>query len=188
MKSFSEYKTEARMALRDNWTMSVLTAFVCDLLNLPSMLIRVFLGNPVSAGETNAFKKLLDGDKDVLSNTFNMAFEDYTHKLAGMLLRDLYVFLWTLLLIVPGIIKSYAYALTPYLLVDEPDLSADCAIDRSAELMRGNKGRLFCLDLSFIGWGILCVMTVGIGFFWLIPYVKTTRAAFYRDLIESSNS
>lgn len=90
--------------------------------------------------------------------------------------------LWTLLLIIPGIIKAFCYAMTPYIMVEHPEYSAQEAIDASCDMMRGHLFDLFWLYLSFIGWAILSVLTCGIGFFWLIPYMATSQAAFYFDL------
>ena len=98
------------------------------------------------------------------------------------IVTTLYIFLWSLLFIVPGIIKSISYALTGYILADNPELSANEAITRSRDLMRGNKLRLFLLCLSFFGWIVLSVFTLGIGLLWLCPYVNATMAAFYRSV------
>lgn len=97
-------------------------------------------------------------------------------------LQGLYTLLWTLLLIIPGIIKSLSYALTPYILHDHAELQYNSAIERSMEMMDGHKMRLFLLYLSFIGWGILALFTCGLGFLWLTPYVNASLAAFYEDV------
>lgn len=183
MKSNYEYKTAARTALKDNWAISALTSFVQSLLDAPTLLLSIFVSNPLGTGVHNAFRKLLHNDADVFGNSFNIGFEDYTHKVATTLLRNVYTFLWSLLLFVPGIVKAYSYAMTDYILIDNPDLDADSTIHRSRELMKGHKWDLFCLDLSFIGWAFICLLTAGIGFFWLAPYMKTARAAFYEDLV-----
>ena len=92
------------------------------------------------------------------------------------------VFLWSLLLFIPGIIVSYSYALVPYLLAENPNLTPEEARERSRFLMDGNRIRLFCLQFSFIGWDILAALTLGIGQLWLRPYKEAANAAFYRDL------
>lgn len=92
------------------------------------------------------------------------------------------VFLWSLLLVIPGIIASYSYALVPYLLAENPNLTPAEALERSKQMMDGNRMRLFCLHLSFIGWDILAILTLGIGHLWLHPYKEAANAAFYRDL------
>ena len=96
------------------------------------------------------------------------------------------VFLWSLLLFIPGIIASYTYALVPYLLAENPNLSPEEAMERSRFLMDGNRMRLFCLHISFIGWDILATLTFGIGHLWLRPYKEAANAAFYRDRLAAS--
>ena len=105
----------------------------------------------------------------------------YTRVFCALFLVRLFTFLWTLLLIIPGIMKAFSYALTPYILLDEPELTAKQAISRSCEIMQGRRWKLFCLYFSFIGWGILCLLTFGIGFLWLVPYINASIAAFYED-------
>ena len=102
------------------------------------------------------------------------------------LLRGIYIFLWSLLLLIPGIIAHYSYAMTGYILAEYPELTASEAIQRSKEMMRGNRIRLFCLELSFIGWGILCIFTLGIGNLWLTPYTQAAKAAFYQDIAKTA--
>ena len=94
----------------------------------------------------------------------------------------MYTFLWSLLFIIPGIIATYSYAMTGYILAEHPELTASEAIERSKEMMSGNRFRLFCLQLSFIGWAILCAFTFGIGYLWLGPYREAATAAFYREI------
>ncbi|MDD5989558.1 MAG: DUF975 family protein [Bacteroidales bacterium] len=105
----------------------------------------------------------------------------YVRVFCALFLVNLFTFLWTLLLIIPGIMKAFSYALTPYILLDEPELTAKQAISRSCEIMQGRRWKLFCLYFSFIGWGILCLLTFGIGFLWLAPYINASIAAFYED-------
>ena len=105
----------------------------------------------------------------------------YTRVFCALFLVNLFTFLWALLLIIPGIMKAFSYALTPYIIMDEPELTARQAITRSCEIMEGRRWKLFCLYLSFIGWGILCLLTFGIGFLWLVPYMNASVAAFYED-------
>ena len=98
------------------------------------------------------------------------------------LLRGIYVFLWSLLFVIPGIIATYRYAMASYILAEHPELPVNEAITRSKEMMQGNKFRLFCLIFSFIGWDFLCVLTFGIGNLWLTPYKKAAMADFYREV------
>lgn len=125
---------------------------------------------------------LVSGDARVIGNTFRHTFSGYLRNVWAMFLMYLFVFLWALLLIIPGIIKSLAYAMTPFIIKDYPELSANQAINLSMKMMKGRKFDLFWLTLSFIGWMILCILTLGIGLFWFMPYWQTTLAAFYQDV------
>ena len=148
-----------------------------------STLLRVFLFNVLTVGFYVAFLMLLrTGDNRLTANMFKVSFRNYWHKLWGMLLMHIFIILWSLLLVIPGIIKMFSYAMTPYILEENPELGANEAIDRSRAMMKGHKFDLFYLYLSFIGWFILCCLTLGIGFLWLTPYMETATAAFYEDV------
>lgn len=132
------------------------------------------------------YAKFLLAQHDGRPHEFGDLFSQFDRFGAGFVqsfLRNLYVFLWSLLFIIPGIIAGYSYAMTPYLMVDFPQLTASEAIEKSKELMDGHKGDLFVLDLSFFGWAILCMLTANIGNLWLNPYRNAARAAFYRELL-----
>ncbi|MER2227816.1 MAG: DUF975 family protein [Carnobacterium sp.] len=108
------------------------------------------------------------------------------------IISTIFTTLWSLLFIIPGIIKSYAYSQAYLIYKDRSNLSPnekisslDC-ITESKNLMKGNKWRLFLLDLSFLGWGILSILSLGIGLLWLLPYQNATKVAFYEDLIQSN--
>lgn len=146
-------------------------------------LLRIFVYNVLSIGFAMAFLLLLrNGDDRLTSNMFEVSFRGYLHKVWGMFLMSLFIVLWMLLFIIPGIVKSFSYAMTPYILEENPELSANEAIDRSRAMMRGHKFDLFWLGLSFIGWILLSILTLGIGLLWLAPYMQTAMAAFYEDV------
>lgn len=148
-----------------------------------SFLLYVFLLFPLTLGFANAFRKLLtERDNNLVPNAFHLSFSNYLHKVWGMLLMSIFLALWSLLFVIPGIIKAYSYAMTPYILQEYPELSANEAIDRSRYMMRGHKFDLFWLQLSFIGWFFLCILTAGIGFLWMEPYYETAKAAFYEEV------
>ena len=98
------------------------------------------------------------------------------------LLMGLFTFLWSLLLIVPGIIKGLSYSAAPYIMAANPEISPMDAIKQSQELMEGHKSELFVLILSFIGWELLACVTCGLLYIWLIPYMTTTMILFYESL------
>ena len=150
-------------------------------------IIKIFLLNPVEVGCHNFFKNNLF-DQNVNLSEIKAAFgPNYKRSVGTIFLRDLFILLWMLLLIIPGIVKSYSYAMVPYLIIDEPELSATEIITRSREMMNGNKWRAFLLDLSFIGWILLTIITCGIvGIFWTNPYMYSTKAALYQELRKGS--
>lgn len=144
-------------------------------------LAEIFLLYPLSVGFVNAFRKLLvRQDTNLVRNAFD--FSNYWKKVGTMLLRYILTSLWLLLFIVPGIIKSFSYAMTPYIIDEYPELSPSEAIHRSRMMMKGHKFDLFWLYLSFIGWFILAAFTFGIGYLWLAPYAQTAEAAFYEEV------
>jgi len=95
---------------------------------------------------------------------------------------SLFCILWSLLLIIPGIIATIRYSQAYFILKDNPTISVLDTLKQSSEMMQGYKNDYFLLQLSFIGWGILCILTLGIGFLWLTPHIKTSNAIFYREL------
>lgn len=189
MKRSSELRAQAWSALSGKWGMAVVATLVymviCGVISLipyVSSIAALLVSLPLAYGFTIMLLNVVRGS-DVELNTLGEGFKDYGRILGTMLLSSVYQFLWMLLLIVPGIIKGYSYALTPYLLKDHPELKFNAAIEESMRLMSGNKMRLFLLDLSFIGWFLLGLITFGIAFLWITPYWNTARAAFYEDLM-----
>lgn len=157
------------------------------LISSITALVSLFGLNILSVGLANSVSRFYkEGDYKTVGNMFRLGFGEgrYWKNMLGMFLMSLFIFLWMLLFIVPGIIKAYAYAMTPYILVDNPELGPNEARLKSIEMMRGHKGKLFGLELSFIGWFLLCILSLGIGFIWLAPYYQTTHAAFYHNLLE----
>ena len=98
-------------------------------------------------------------------------------------IKNLYIFLWSLLFIIPGIVKSYAYALAEFIAMENPEMSASDCLRLSQERMDGHKKELFLLDLSFIGWHILCMFTFGIGYLFIAPYMAQTRIHYIEEHI-----
>ncbi|QNQ82295.1 DUF975 family protein [Lactobacillus sp. PV012] len=131
-------------------------------------------------------------DTEQAGNVFTGAFAAVTNKriipsLLTSFLASVFIALWSMLFIIPGIIKSYAYSMAPYIIKDLTDNGNEVqptqAIRLSRQVMKGHKWQLFCLDLSFIGWFLLSIITCGIGFLWLRPYFGVTRANYYRQLV-----
>jgi uncharacterized membrane protein len=162
---------------------------VLKIFSNSSFLLNFFLLYPLSLGYSVAHKELLqNGDAAITRNTVRLAFSDYVRNAVSILLVYLYTILWTLLFIVPGIIKGLAYSLTPFIVKDNPQLSPNQAINLSMKMMKGHKFDLFYLYLSFIGWIFLAILTLGIGLLWVIPYMQTSMAAFYLDVKNDYNN
>ena len=182
LKQNSELRAQAREALRGKWPMAAVAALIYSaiaggLSSIPFIgwIGSLLVGLPVAYG----FAILMLA---VFRGVLFAGFQEYSRILTTKLLQAVYTFLWSLLLLIPGIIKHYSYAMTDYILKDESELCNNAAIERSMAMMEGNKMKLFLLDLSFIGWAILCLFTFGIGFFVLQPYMQVSHAAFYEDL------
>lgn len=144
-------------------------------------LIQVILGGAVELGYAKILLAQHDGGEYKIPDLFS-EFHRFGTGLAQLLLRFLYIFLWTLLFCIPGIIAAYRYAMTPFILVENPEMSASEAIKRSKELMHGHKWELFCMRLSFFGWHLLAALTLNVGNLALNPYLNAAEAAFYRKL------
>ena len=144
-------------------------------------VIYFVLGSVIEAGYARFNMNLVDRTEAKLELVFT-CFDNWKTLAATRFLKDLYTLLWSLLFIIPGIVATYSYAMTGYILAEHPELTASEAIERSKEMMSGNRFRLFCLQISFIGWSILCAFTLGIGNLWLRPYRQAATAAFYREV------
>ena len=139
------------------------------------------IGGVLQMGYAEFLLKQHDG-KEISFNDLFSKFDYFGTGFAQRFLRSLYTFLWSLLFIIPGIIKSYAYAMTPFILAEHPSMTASQAIQLSEDLMEGHKSELFVLDLTFIGWNILAAMTLNLGNIALNPYKNAAYAAFYRQI------
>ena len=139
------------------------------------------LGSVVKVGYARFNLDLTAGETPSFETLFSY-FPHWKTVAAAQLLQTVYIFLWTLLLVIPGIVAGYSYAMTGYILAEHPELSASETIAQSKAMMEGNRWRLFCLQFSFIGWDILCALTLGIGNLALRPYRHAAEAAFYREL------
>ena len=155
---------------------------IVAIVSLISILLSIFVFSPLEVGGSHFFKKNLV-DPNTEFSEIGKGFYNYGATVGKMLLMNIYLFLWFLLFIIPGIVKSYSYRMVPYLIKDHPELSASEVITMSRQMMNGNKWRAFLLDLSFIGWILLSVFTLGLlNIFWTFPYMYSTSAALYREL------
>lgn len=145
------------------------------------MLVGFIIGGTVQLGYCVYLLKQYHRQETTIGDLFSQFFRFGTG-FAQQFLVGLYTFLWTLLFVIPGIVKGFSYAMTPFILADNPNLTANQAITRSRELMDGHKWELFVLSLTFIGWEILGALCFGIGLLWVTPYKNAAYAAFYRQI------
>lgn len=146
-----------------------------DYISFLSMLLLY----PLQYGAAVAFLGFKRTGVDVKIGDMFVGFNDYGRVFVTILLQTLYIVLWSLLLVVPGIIKAISYSQTIYILKDNPELKFNGAIERSMAMMEGHKMEAFLLGISFIGWLLLGVLTLGIGMLWVTPYMSTAYAHFY---------
>jgi len=139
------------------------------------------LGSVIQLGYARFNLDLTGGADARLESLFDY-FRWFKTAFCARFLTGLFIFLWSLLLIIPGIVATYTYAMVPYILAEDPEMTASDALAASKRMMEGNRWRLFCLEFSFIGWMLLCAFTLGIGNLFLTPYRAAAKAAFYRDL------
>ena len=140
------------------------------------------MGGVIQLGYSQYLLKQHDREITSIRDLFSQ-FDRFGQAFLQKFLRGLFIFLWSLLLVIPGIIKTYSYAMTPFIMAENPEMTAKEAIAESKRLMDGHKWELFCLGFSFIGWALLAALTLGIGSIFLNPYVEAAYAAFYRDKI-----
>lgn len=150
-------------------------------------IAQLILGGVIRQGYAVSLLKQHDGEETDIKDLFSQ-FHRFGDGFCLFLLEGVFIFLWMLLFIIPGIVASYRYAMAPFLMAENEDMTASEAINASKELMDGHKAELFFLDLSFIGWGILNVLTMGIGSIALNPYKNAARVAFYRSLMAKAPS
>ena len=203
MDSITNYKNRALSALENKWGNFVAITFVYGFIigitqilsgdkDSPAILhliglVLFILALPLTWGYQTLFLGAVRGGDATAKDMFEGYNKElFSRVLTTTLLYYVYVFLWSLLLLIPGCIKSYSYAMTPYILKDNPEMKNNAAIEESMRMMDGHKLELFILDLSFIGWALLSLLTCGIGFLWLAPYMNMARVNFYEDLKKAS--
>lgn len=203
MRTNQEYKDAALNALSGNWSPAVLATVIYILIagffsgydavagqsqatawmGGASLLVSIFVLFPLQYAYDNAVRMLYtQNNSEILSTSFRLFTTNYLHNVKVLFLTYLRVILWSLLLVIPGIYRAFQLAMVPYILADNPEIEAREACRLSTEMMDGHKFDYFYLQLSFIGWLILGIFTLGIGYLWLIPYMQTACAAFYEDL------
>jgi uncharacterized membrane protein len=178
----------ARESLKDKWALAIGTFIIYSFIigaaggiKAQGSIISLLVGGPFALGAAIFSLSISRGKEARLEQIFQ-GFNRFSTALAAYLLMVLYVVLWSLLLIIPGIIAALSYSMTFYILADEETIKAEDALKKSKMMMEGYKLKLFYLGLRFLLLAFLCVLTLGIGFFWLIPFVHVTLAKFYDDI------
>ena len=202
MKTNSELRKDAKAQMSGNWTAGVMLTLVVLIVSslfasisylannealslVYSIVINLFLSFPLTVGLYMAFLSFARGEELNVSTLFG-AFNRTYYKKSVVLcfLMSIYTCLWMLLLIIPGFIKSLSYSMAPYILIENPDISAEMAIRRSMAMMNGHKMDLFLIYLGMIGWGILSALLLFIPLLWIVPYYQVVLAKFYFSLKE----
>jgi hypothetical protein len=167
-----------------NWFIGVAFSFLTVLFAAIAIFFVIFIAFPVKVGGSRVYIDSADGEHEPLLSRLAFAFRSghYMNIVKAGFLKSLYVFLWSLLFVIPGIIKGYAYSMTPYILADSPGMSASDALRLSEQMMNGHKMELFVQELSFIGWYFLGMLAFGIGVYLVHPYKDATEAQFYMTL------
>ena len=198
-RSSSEFRVAARKALSGRWSQAAMFTFVYLLMalliqfvvegiaiaigqkqSIGSSIVSTFLVLPLSYAFLISILRVVRGGEFELSKLFT-PYGDVRVYSTGILCH-LYTFLWSLLLIIPGIIKFYSYAMTFYIISDDPTIEGNAAIEKSMAMMKGHKMELFLLDLTFIGWILVGIITLCIGFLWVGPYIDAAHACFYESI------
>ena len=201
MKQNFEYRNAAFNMLKADWKGTVLLLLIIMVINtvissalgrvftseesasFALLIAEIFVGIPLSYLFVKEILGFVRGGKIEVSATLVDKFKaDYLKSIKVIGLMSIYVFLWSLLLLIPGIIKGYSYCFAPFISMDNEKLTAEECIQQSMKMTKGYKMKLFLLDLSFIGWYFLSIITLGIGLLWVIPYHESARIMLYEDI------
>ncbi len=183
----------ARESLKDKWGIAIATFLIYALIigivqgsaeTYPFInLILLLISGPLSLGIIKFTINISRNQEARIEQLFE-GFSNFGTSTGAYLLTVLFTLLWTLLLIIPGIIAALSYSMTFYIIADDDSIGAMDAIDKSKKMMYGHKWKYFRLLLRIVGLSLLCILTLGIGFLWLLPYAQVSTAKFYEDIKE----
>ena len=189
----SELRIRARVTLGGKifgrqWLMGLAVSFVASALvsaasSITGGIGSIILTGPFMFGLYLTFLNAVRTKEDI---TFDFAFDGFKNFAQALLLglmQAIFVMLWSFLFVIPGIIKSYSYSMAYYIMADHPEYDWRQCIDESKKLMKGKKWKLFCLDLSFIGWYIVGALCLGVGMLLVSPYHYMAHTEFYNELV-----
>ena len=184
----------ARESLKDKWGIAIATfliyALIIGIVELSSEtypfvnLILLLISGPLSLGIAKFTINISRNQEARIEQLFE-SFSNFKTSTGAYLLTVLFTLLWTLLLIIPGIIAALSYSMTFYIIADDDSIGAMDAIDKSKKMMYGHKWKYFRLLLRIFGLSLLCILTLGIGFLWLLPYAQMSTTKFYEDIKEN---
>lgn len=182
MKSNQQIMQEARGLLTGNWETPIVSYLVAGLISGVGGPAGLIIGGPMQYGVSTFSLNISRKKKTDIAQIFDGFRTRITESIVAYLLMALFVMLWALLFIIPGIIAALAYSQTFFILADNNKIGGSEALAQSKTMMSGHKWRLFCLCLRFTGWFIVSIFTFGIGFLWLIPYMQVSFANFYDEV------
>lgn len=184
MLKAKDFRKSAWGKLQGNWGNAIVAFLLMDVLIGVSGVVFVgplLLTGALTVGFYTITLNIVRERQSAVSTLFE-GFNDFVRAFILCLTNTLLTLLWSLLFVIPGIIKTYSYSMSYYILKDHPELSANEARKKSMAMMKGNKWRLFCLDFSFIGWFLLCIITFGILLLFVSPYRQVAHAEFYESI------
>jgi len=166
--------------------------FIFGFLGIVAVVIGLgfgfFVAAPVKVGKNKYFLDNRSGKSELATLFYSFRKGQYLNIVASMAWRTLFTFLWTLLFIIPGIVKAYAYSMVPYILADNPNIGYDRALKLSMDMTRGYKSKIFVLQLSFIGWYLLGMICLFVGVLFVNPYYEASLAEAYAEIRENAFS
>ena len=190
-----DHRANARAMLGNNifdgkWMMALLVVFLFSVIlsfasSITVSIAAIIITGPLCMGLTRFFLKLARSGETEIGTLFSGFENSFDQHLLIGLMTSLFTFLWSLLFIIPGIVKAYAYSMAYYVKCDNPSFDWKQCLDESQRIMKGKKWKLFCLDLSFIGWIIVGTFVCGVGVLWVEPYMQAARTSFYESIKES---
>jgi uncharacterized membrane protein len=189
LTSNRDLMTRARASLKGKWGIAIGITVVYLVISAiggtPKQykLIGLIIGGPLTVGYLKVFLSFLRNEDVRFSQLFE-GFVSFVNAFGAYLLMIVFIILWTLLLIIPGIMASLSYSMTLFLIADNPKMGARTAITTSKEMMYGSRWKLCCLGGRFTGWLLLGIVTCGIGFLWVFPYMAASFTHFYQDLLD----
>lgn len=188
MRTISELKEVSKAAIEpQKWEAIIAILIVYGVMSALTAAagIGIILAGPLMVGLIYYLSSIRKGDKPVYNTLLDGFKEPLTSSIITYILQSVFIFLWSLLFLIPGIIKFYSYAMSLYLVADNPQISATEAITQSRKMMDGHKMELFTLHLSYILWFLLGILTFGLALIYIAPFVKAAELEFYHELKEN---